>query len=73
MDKRKVKKYPENGRTKMKFWKMNGAGNDFIIINNMEGKIPSEKFSHMATILCERHLSIGADGLMVVEKTRRRL
>ena len=53
----------------MKFWKMNGAGNEFIIINNMEGKIPSEKFSHMATILCERHLSIGADGLMVVEKT----
>ena len=53
----------------MKFWKMNGAGNDFIIINKMEGKIPSEKFSHMATILCERHLSIGADGLMVVEKT----
>ena len=52
----------------MKFWKMNGAGNDFIIINNMEEKIPEEKFSHIARTLCERHLSIGADGFMVVEK-----
>ena len=26
----------------MKFWKMNGAGNDFIVINNIEEKIPEE-------------------------------
>ncbi len=52
----------------MKFWKMNGAGNDFIIINNMEEKIPAEKFPYIAKTLCERHLSIGADGFMVVEK-----
>ena len=52
----------------MKFWKMNGAGNDFIIINNMEEKIPAEKFPYIAETLCERHLSIGADGFMVVEK-----
>ena len=51
----------------MKFWKMNGAGNDFIIINNMEEKIPAEKFPYVAKTLCERHLSIGADGFMVVE------
>ena len=52
----------------MKFWKMNGAGNDFIIINNIEEKLPHECFPHIAATLCERHLSIGADGLMVVEK-----
>lgn len=52
----------------MKFWKMNGAGNDFIIINNIEEKIPTEEFPRMAKLLCERHLSIGADGLMAVEK-----
>lgn len=52
----------------MKFWKMNGAGNDFIIINNIEEKIPAEEFPRMAKLLCERHLSIGADGLMAVEK-----
>ena len=52
----------------MRFWKMNGAGNDFVIINNMEEKIPGEKFPYIAKTLCERHLSIGADGFMVVEK-----
>lgn len=52
----------------MKFWKMNGAGNDFIIVNNIEEKISTERFSDMAKILCERHLSIGADGFMAVEK-----
>ena len=51
----------------MKFWKMNGAGNDFVIINNMEEKIPAEKLPYVAKTLCERHLSIGADGFMVVE------
>lgn len=50
----------------MKFWKMNGAGNDFIIINNIEEKIPKEKLSGIAKRLCERHLSIGADGFMAV-------
>lgn len=52
----------------MKFWKMNGAGNDFIIINNIEEKISMDSFSEIAKTVCERHLSIGADGLMVVEK-----
>ncbi len=51
----------------MKFWKMNGAGNDFIILNNLEERLPREDFPRIARILCERHLSIGADGLMVVE------
>lgn len=54
----------------MKFWKMNGAGNDFIIINNMEEQIPLERFSEIARLLCERHMSIGADGLMVVERAQ---
>ena len=47
---------------------MNGAGNDFIIINNIEEKVPENMLPKMAEILCERHLSIGADGFMVVEK-----
>lgn len=50
----------------MKFWKMNGAGNDFVVINNIEEKLPEEKYFEMAKILCERHLSIGSDGFMVV-------
>jgi len=51
----------------LKFWKMNGAGNDFIVLNNLEERIPAERFPEIARTLCERHMSIGADGLMVVE------
>ena len=51
----------------MRFWKMNGAGNDFLIFNNMDGSIPAHQFPILAKTLCERHLSIGADGLMAVE------
>lgn len=51
----------------MDFTKMQGAGNDFIIINNMELKIPVEKLSQIANKLCQRKVSIGADGFMVVD------
>jgi len=51
----------------MKFWKMNGAGNDFILLNNLEEKLPASSFPALAKTLCHRHLSIGADGLMVVD------
>ena len=51
----------------MEFTKMHGAGNDFIIINNIEEKIPVTKLSDLAEKLCHRRLSIGADGLMVVD------
>lgn len=55
----------------MKFCKMNGAGNDFIIINNIVEKLPHDLFPSLARTLCHRHLSIGADGLMVVDHPRQ--
>ncbi|MCI9332875.1 MAG: diaminopimelate epimerase [Oscillibacter sp.] len=51
----------------MRFWKMNGAGNDFIILNNLEERLSPKAFPQLAQTLCRRHMSIGADGLMVVE------
>lgn len=51
----------------MKFWKMNGAGNDFLVLNNLEEHLPQEILPDIARTLCERHLSIGADGMMVIE------
>ena len=51
----------------MKFWKMNGAGNDFVVLNNLDEHLPAELLPQIAQTLCERHLSIGADGLMVVD------
>jgi len=51
----------------MKFTKMHGAGNDFIILNNMVEKIPVSELGSLAKSLCNRRLSIGADGLMAVD------
>ncbi len=51
----------------LRFWKMNGAGNDFLILNNLEEHLDVELFPQLARTLCERRLSIGADGLMVVD------
>ena len=54
----------------MKFWKMNGAGNDFLVLNNLEEHLPVEQLPEIARTLCERRLSIGADGMMVVDAPR---
>ncbi|WP_418724756.1 diaminopimelate epimerase [Dysosmobacter sp.] len=51
----------------LKFWKMNGAGNDFLVLNNLEEHLPVDRLPQIARTLCERRLSIGADGLMVVD------
>ena len=51
----------------MHFWKMNGAGNDFVVLNNLEKHLPADILPQVARTLCQRHLSIGADGLMVVD------
>lgn len=50
----------------MRFTKMQGAGNDFIVINNIEEQIPVGKLAGVAARLCSRRLSIGADGMMAV-------
>ena len=50
----------------MNFWKMNGAGNDFILLTDMERRIPEAALPGLARTVCERRLSVGADGLMVL-------
>lgn len=50
----------------MKFTKMHGIGNDFVIINNIDGIIPEQNYAQMSIELCDRHFGIGADGLIFV-------
>jgi diaminopimelate epimerase len=59
---------PMNGYN---FYKFQGAGNDFIIINNIEEKIPPEKIPGIAKRICARKRSLGADGLLLVEAAQR--
>jgi len=50
----------------MRFWKMHGLGNDYIIIDDRDEKISVKQAASLAKRLCERHFSVGADGLLLV-------
>jgi diaminopimelate epimerase len=50
------------------FSKYQGAGNDFILIDNRKKIFPTEKFSSISK-LCERKWGIGADGLILLENS----
>ncbi len=47
------------------FHKMNGAGNDFVMLDNRDLKLALTK--DQIARLCDRHRGIGADGLLCVE------
>ncbi len=51
----------------MLFTKMQGTGNDFVIVNQIEESVdiqPNVKW------ICDRHYGIGADGLIVLESSK---
>jgi len=49
----------------LRFTKMNGAGNDFVLIDNRAGEIHLDR-SQIAR-LCDRHRGVGADGVLLLE------
>lgn len=51
---------------KIKFTKMQGLGNDFIVLDYEEYKKTDLSKAELAKCLCDRHFGIGADGLMIV-------
>ena len=51
----------------MDFYKMQGAGNDFVFIEDFNYNIKDE--CELAKKLCDRHFGIGADGLVIVRKS----
>ena len=60
------KRADRKGGAAMRFTKMNGAGNDFLIVENLHGELNEKQLSCLAKTICDRHMSIGADGLMAV-------
>jgi len=48
----------------LQFAKMNGAGNDFILIDNRDRKIQISR--EQIIRLCDRHRGVGADGLFLL-------
>jgi diaminopimelate epimerase len=49
------------------FFKMAGGGNDFVIIDNRSGRI--DDAAELTRRICTPHLSVGADGLILIENT----
>ena len=51
------------------FLKMAGGGNDFVVIDNRSGRIGDA--ADLTRRICTPHLSVGADGLILIENSAR--
>lgn len=52
------------------FYKIQGAGNDFILIDNQTLALSSDQLTTFAARVCTRRVSVGADTLIAVEAAR---
>ena len=50
---------------------MNGAGNDFIVVDNRDLSLSAALDADTIAALCDRNRGIGADGLLAVEPARK--
>lgn len=54
-------------RMKVKFTKMHGLGNDFVLMDDRKAEVSARRnCAELAQKLCDRHLGVGADGLILV-------
>lgn len=53
------------------FSKMSGTGNDFIIIDHRKPFIDKADLSDFVRSVCRRKISVGADGLILIEESER--
>jgi len=51
---------------KIPFYKIQGNGNDFILIDNRRGVLKGKNLGDLAKQVCHRNRSVGADGLIVI-------
>lgn len=52
------------------FFKMQGSGNDFVVIDNRDTRFSLEELIELTPKLCDRKYGVGADGLMALQKPR---
>ncbi|OPY12514.1 MAG: Diaminopimelate epimerase [Syntrophus sp. PtaB.Bin001] len=57
----------------IKFFKMSGSGNDFILMDNREGMLNFLKkdVKDFVRAICRRKVSVGADGVILVERSEK--
>lgn len=51
------------------FYKMQGCGNDFVMLDNRELGLRPDVMDAWARLLCDRKLGVGADGLIFLDET----
>jgi diaminopimelate epimerase len=56
---------------KIPFMKMSGSGNDFILIDHREPILGEEEMKAFARKVCQRRVSVGADGLILIERSEK--
>src|ERR1700722_3987984 len=56
---------------KISFWKMSGSGNDFVVIDNRRHVLRGS-IAEWAKKLCHRQFGVGADGLLLLQKSEVR-
>lgn len=56
---------------KINFVKMTGSGNDFVVIDNRNGEVSSLNLTSWVRKVCQRKVSIGADGVLLLEKSQK--
>lgn len=49
----------------MKFYKYQATGNDFVLVNNMNGQLSLR--TDQIQMICDRHFGVGSDGLILLE------
>ncbi|MBW6486391.1 MAG: diaminopimelate epimerase [Syntrophobacterales bacterium] len=55
----------------IEFYKLSGSGNDFIFIDNMDRNLQVGDLASFAKTVCARQVSVGADGLIVIEPSAK--
>ncbi|MCU0641146.1 MAG: diaminopimelate epimerase [Candidatus Margulisbacteria bacterium] len=55
----------------MNFVKMQGLGNDFILIDSRKTDLANTDLKELAIKLCDRHFGVGADGLIIVWPSKK--
>lgn len=51
------------------FIKMQAQGNDFVILDAFSSQLPELPFAELARRICLRHYSVGADGLVILDRS----
>lgn len=54
------------------FTKMQGTGNDFVVLDNRKLELSAEEIAELAPDICDRKFGVGADGILALTPTQKK-